>query len=66
MIDNCTAHPPINNLVSTELIFLPPNTTSKLQPMDEGVIGSLKAHNKTISIKKLNSSIKNTSRILYT
>ena len=57
MIDNCTAHPPINNLVSTELIFLPSNTTSKLQPMDEGVIGSLKAYNKTISIKKLTDAI---------
>ena len=26
-----------------ELIFLPPNTTSKTQPMDQGVIRSLKA-----------------------
>ena len=32
LVDNCPAHPSIDNLVSTELIFLPPNTTSKLQP----------------------------------
>ena len=38
LVDNCPAHPSIDNLVSTELIFLPPNTTSKLQPMDQGVI----------------------------
>ena len=38
LVDNCSAHPSIDNLVSTELIFLPPNTTSKLQPMDQGVI----------------------------
>ena len=44
LVDNCPAHPSIDNLVSTELIFLPPNTASKLQPMDQGVIRSLKAH----------------------
>ena len=33
LVDNWPAHPSIDNLVSTELIFLPPNTTSKLQPM---------------------------------
>ena len=49
----CPAHPSIDNLVSTELIFLSPNTTSKFQSMDQGVIRSLKAHYKTMSIKKL-------------
>ena len=53
LIDNRSAHPSINNLVSIELIFLPPNTTSKLLPMDQGVIWSLKANYNTISIKKL-------------
>ena len=53
LVDNCPAHPSIDNLVYTELIFLPPNTTSKLQPMDQGVIRSWKAHYKTMSIKKL-------------
>ena len=53
LVDNCPAHPSIDNLASTELIFLPPNTTSKLQPMDQGVIRLLKAHYKTMSIKKL-------------
>ena len=53
LIDNCPAHPSIDNLVSTELIFMPPNITSKLQSMDQGVIRSLKAHSRTMSIKKL-------------
>ena len=53
LVDNCPAHPSIDNLVSTELIFLSPNTTSKFQSMDQGVIRSLKAHYKTMSIKKL-------------
>ena len=54
---NCPAHPSIDNLVSTELIFLPPNTISKFQPMDQDVIQSLKAHYKTMSIKKLIEAI---------
>ena len=53
LVDNCPAHPSIDNLVSTELIFLSPNTTSKFQSMDQGVIRSLKAHYKAMSIKKL-------------
>ena len=43
VVDNYPAHASIDNLVSVNLIFLPPNTTSKLQPMDQGVIRSLKA-----------------------
>ena len=31
LVDNYPAHPSIDNLVSTELIFLPSNTTSKFQ-----------------------------------
>ena len=34
LIDNCTAHPEIQNLTNINLIFLPPNRTSVLQPMD--------------------------------
>ena len=44
LIDSCPAHPEIKNLTNINLIFLPPNTTSVLQPMDQGVIRSLKAH----------------------
>ena len=31
VIDNCPAHPNIDNLKAIELYFLPPNTTSKTQ-----------------------------------
>ena len=43
VIDNCPAHPHIENLKSIKLFFLPPNTTSATQPIDQGVIRSLKA-----------------------
>ena len=44
LVDNCPAHPSVSDLTNVQLIFLPPNTTSVLQPMDQGVIRSLKAH----------------------
>lgn len=46
VIDNCPAHPQIPGLQSIELVFLPPNTTSKTQPMDQGIIQNLKIHNR--------------------
>ena len=44
IIDNCPAHPSVSNLTNVQLVFLLPDTTSILQPMDQGVIRSLKAH----------------------
>ena len=43
IIDNCPPHPNVDNLKAIQLVFLPPNTTSKTQPMDQGVIRALKA-----------------------
>jgi len=40
-IDNCTAHCNIN-LKSVRIEFLSPNTTSKLQSMDQGIIQNFK------------------------
>ena len=44
LIDNCPAHPSVSDLTNVQLVFLPRNTTSVLQPMDQVVIRSLKAH----------------------
>ena len=57
VVDNCPVHPSIDNLVSVDLIFLPPNMTSKLQPMDRSVIRSLKAYYKSLSVRKLIEAI---------
>ncbi|XP_025191780.1 tigger transposable element-derived protein 4-like [Melanaphis sacchari] len=34
-VDNCPAHPSVQNLDFIKLVFLPPNTKSILQPMDQ-------------------------------
>lgn len=41
-LDNCGAHPKLE-LSNIELKFLPPNTTSKLQPLDAGIIMNVKS-----------------------
>ena len=43
LVDNCSAHPYSIGVVNIKLHFLPPNTTSLMQPMDIGVIHNLKA-----------------------
>ena len=44
IIDNCPVHPEIENISLPKLIFLPPYTTLVIQPMDQGIIRSLKVH----------------------
>lgn len=46
LMDNAPSHPSENELRKGEIIvkFLPPNVTSLLQPMDQGVLENLKRH----------------------
>ncbi len=50
IMDNCSTHIPLMQLASvvtlcnTTMFYLPPNTTSKIQPCDAGIIRSLKAY----------------------
>ena len=44
VLDNCRAHPPVNELVYGNIFvaYLPPNVTSLIQPMDQGIIQNFK------------------------
>lgn len=43
-LDNAPVHPPDVELKHITLKFFPANTTSKIQPLDQGVIRTFKAH----------------------
>lgn len=51
-IDNCSSHQVID-LTNITLVLLPPNTTSKLQPCDAGIIQVVKLHYRKIFLRKL-------------
>ena len=53
LIDNCPAHPVDLSLSNITVKFLPPNTTAKLQPCDQGIIQSLKVHYRYKLVQKM-------------
>ena len=61
ILDNCTAHPPNVELTNIEMVFLPPNTTSLIQPMDQGIIKNLKGHYRAKLSSRLISELDNDS-----
>ena len=68
LIDNCPAHPCVSDLTNVQLVPLPPNTTSVLQPMDQGVIRSLKAHYRGRVVRRVCRALdkmKTLSKIIY-
>lgn len=61
IIDNCPAHSHIPTLSSIQIQFLPPNTTSKLQPLDLGIIQNFKVFYRTEIIKKMLAELDETN-----
>ena len=57
VLDNCPAHPDAEYLVSDDgkiiALYLPPNVTSLIQPMDQGVLVALKRHYKRKLLRRL-------------
>ncbi|XP_028656953.1 tigger transposable element-derived protein 4-like [Erpetoichthys calabaricus] len=52
-IDNCTAHNHIPVMKAVTMKFLLPNTTSKLQPLDQGIINNFKLRYRKLVVRKL-------------
>ncbi|GBM07000.1 hypothetical protein AVEN_63450-1 [Araneus ventricosus] len=54
-MDNAPAHPDVETLKAENItcIFMPPNTTAILQPMDQGVIESMKRRCRNQLLNKL-------------
>lgn len=64
IIDNCPAHPQIKHkLKSIRLTFFPPNMTSKLQPLDQGIIKSFKFHYRRRILQKILNNFETYSSI---
>ncbi|XP_069156446.1 jerky protein homolog [Procambarus clarkii] len=59
LLDNSSTHPRGDELVNGNIIgtFLPPNTTSVIQPMDQGIIKNLKHHYKRTFARHLNNQL---------
>ena len=57
LVDNCPAHPDLSHVdPNVRVEFLPPNTTSLIQPMDQGVIATVKALYRKITFSKAHES----------
>ena len=70
--DNCSAHPRVQGLQSIELIFPPPpppppppNTTSGIQPCDQGIIQASKVHYRKNMVKRSTTVINSGSTAAY-
>ena len=57
LLDNIPSHPDASSLISKDgnikALFLPPNTTPLLQPMDQGVLEALKRWYRKALLQKL-------------
>lgn len=56
-LDNAGSHPHDLHLKNVKQIFLPPNTTSICQPLDQGVIQNFKFHYRSLILKHTLSSM---------
>lgn len=62
VMDNCSSHPKHLDEIkykNLNILYLPPNTTSLYQPLDQGIIQSLKTRYKTMILRECMEIIEN-------
>lgn len=65
VIDNCPAHPTITGLINVTIFYLPPNTTSVMQPCDAGIIKKLNHFYHGDMLRKMLSAYDNSSTFSF-
>lgn len=68
LIDNCAAHGSTNSLPrfeNVEICFLPPNSTSRTQPLDAGIIAKVKAQFRRRLLGRVFENIERNSKSCY-
>ena len=60
LLDNCTSHPKVK-LSNIKLFFLPPNTSSLIQPLDQGIIKKFKMNYRKYFLRFLITQVDNNS-----
>ncbi len=60
ILDNAPVHPIEVEYSNIELLYLPPNTTSLIQPCDQGIIKTFKTHYKRMLSSKIIFELDNT------
>lgn len=68
LMDNCSAHGSIDSMPSlshVEIQFLPPNTTSKLQPLDAGIIAAMKTRYRVLQMERALDLVDENVRNIY-
>jgi len=61
LVDNCAAHSNDVRMTNVKLVFLPPNTASLIQPMDQGIIANFKRHYRSLVVRHLMATIDESS-----
>ncbi len=62
-IDNCPAHNNVLPLKNVTVMFLPPNTTSALQPLDQGIIQNFKVYYRKCVVRHILDAIEKSSEM---
>ncbi|GFW99081.1 tigger transposable element-derived protein 1 [Trichonephila clavipes] len=60
IVDNAASHPQLEH-PNVQLIFLPPNTTSLIQPLDQGIIATFKKYYIKTTYKSILNKLENES-----